>query len=271
MQKVQLSGEKATMLATLYGRAVDAESPTPILGDTMALEAVRAIDTDFTKVGMKRGDAVTVARRARHLDDWTRDFLAEHPAAIVLHLGCGMDTRAHRVGPGPGVHWYDVDFPEVIDLRERLYPAREQHTAIPSSVTDLTWLDHVKGDLPVLVVAEGLTMYLTEAEGHTLFRAIIDRFPSGTFVFDAFSRRGISWQKINRVVRLAGATLHWGVDGPADLTSIDPRLRLVTALSAFDLPGYDKLRPGYRALAAVGRTLPFMRRMAVFYRLDFPA
>ncbi|WP_220449281.1 class I SAM-dependent methyltransferase [Nonomuraea longispora] len=82
---------------------------------------------------MKRGDAVTVAMRARHLDDWTRDFLAEHPAAIVLHLGCGMDTRAHRVGPGPGVHWYDVDFPEVIDLRERLYPARERHTAIPSS------------------------------------------------------------------------------------------------------------------------------------------
>ncbi|TDD24148.1 class I SAM-dependent methyltransferase [Nonomuraea diastatica] len=271
MQKVHLRGEKATMLATLYGRAVDAASPAPILGDTMALEAVRAIDTDFTRVGMKRGDAVTVAMRAKHLDDWTRDFLAGHPVAIVLHLGCGMDTRVHRVDPGPGVHWYDVDFPEVIDLRERLYPARDHHTVIPSSVTDLTWLDRVEGDLPVLVVAEGLTMYLKEGEGHALFRAIIDRFPTGSFVFDAFSRRGIKWQKINRVVRLAGATLHWGVDSRADLEAIDPRLRAVTELSAFDLPGYEKLKPGYRALVAVARWLPFIRRMAVFHRLDFPA
>ena len=57
MEKVRLSGEKATMLATLYGRALDAASPSPILGDTTALEAVRSIDTDFSKTGLRRGDA----------------------------------------------------------------------------------------------------------------------------------------------------------------------------------------------------------------------
>ncbi|WP_344972444.1 class I SAM-dependent methyltransferase [Streptosporangium fragile] len=269
MAKVHLTGAQATMLATLYGRALDAESSHPLLNDTMALDAVRKIDADFGATGLHRSDRITVALRAGHLDAWTREFLATHPEATVLHLGCGLDSRVYRVDPGPGVRWFDVDYPDVIELRRRLYPPRDGYETIASSVTDPAWLTRVPADRPVLVVAEGLTMYLREDEGRALVRRIVDRFPAGQFVFDAFSRRGIRMQRINKVVQVAGATLHWGVDDGAELEAIAPGLRCVTALSAFSIEGYEKLGLGYRALVGVARLLPVMRRMSVFYRLEF--
>ncbi|MDH2429998.1 class I SAM-dependent methyltransferase [Sphaerisporangium sp. TRM90804] len=268
MARLQLTGEKATMLGTLYGRALDAESAHPILNDTMARDAVRAIDFDFRETGLRQGDQVTVALRAEHLDTWTRQFLDAHPEAVVLHLGCGLDTRVYRVDPGPGVRWFDVDYPEVVELRRELYPPREGYEVIGSSVTDPAWFARVPGDRPVLVVAEGLTMYLRAEEGKALLRRIVGHFPSGQIVFDGFSTRGIRMQKINRIVRKAKATLYWGIDDAAELEAAAAGLRCVTTLSAFELD-YGRLGAGYRALARVGRRVPVLRRMAVFYRLEF--
>ena len=77
-------------------------------------------------------------------------------SSTVLHLGCGLDSRVFRIDPPATVRWYDVDLPDVIDLRRRLYPERHDYELIATSVTDLRWLDGIPADRPVLVVAEGL-------------------------------------------------------------------------------------------------------------------
>ncbi|HLZ38983.1 MAG TPA: class I SAM-dependent methyltransferase [Mycobacteriales bacterium] len=207
MLTVHLTGARATLLATLYGRALDAEAADSILRDTMSARAARQLDVDVAKTGLRRGDPPAVALRARHLDGWAREFLAAHLRATALHLGCGLDTRVYRLDPHPGVRWYDVDFPDVIDLRRQLYPPRGGYEMVGSSVIDPSWLERVPADLPVLVVAEGLVIYLTEDEGTALFRRIVDRFPGGQFVFDALSRRGIRLQRFNRGIQAAGATV----------------------------------------------------------------
>ncbi|MFD1536360.1 class I SAM-dependent methyltransferase [Nonomuraea guangzhouensis] len=266
-EKVRLAAEKATLLATLYGRALDARSPRPILDDRLAAATVARIDHDFRQTGMDRRNAGSVALRARFLDDWAREFLSRHAEATVLHLGCGLDTRVYRLAPPPGVDWYDVDYPDVIDLRRRLYP--EEHRSIGTSVTDLGWLDQVPADKPVLVVAEGLFYYLDPPGGRALVRAIVDRFPGGQFVFDAVSPFGLRLQAINKPLKKAEATMRWGIDGPDDLLSISPKLRLVTALSAFDLPGYGRLSASHRISAGIAKVVPRLARAAVFYRLEF--
>ncbi|MEV0197216.1 class I SAM-dependent methyltransferase [Nonomuraea sp. NPDC050691] len=268
-EKVHLSEEKATLLATLYGRALDARSPRPILGDTMAAETVSRIDHDFRRVGVGPRTAVSIALRARLIDDWAREFLAATPEATVLHLGCGLDTRVHRLGPPAGVRWYDVDYPDVVELRRRLYPEPPGCTTIGTSVTDLAWLERVPRDRPVLVVAEGLVYYLGREEGRALVRAVAEGFPSGQLIFDALNRGGIRLQVINRPVRKAGATMHWGIEGPGDLLSISPRLRCVTALSAFDMEGFAELSLSHRLSVALARVSRTLRTMAVFYRLAF--
>ena len=125
---------------------------------------MHSLDYDWTGTGITpRLAAVTM--RTAHFDDWARQFLAAHDAATVLHLGCGLDSRFFRLQPGPNVIWYDVDFPEVISLREQFYPPVDRYRLVPAWVTDPTWLSTVPADRPMLMIAEGLTMYLTKDDG----------------------------------------------------------------------------------------------------------
>lgn len=257
------------MLATLYGRALDARSADPILGDSLSAEAIDKINFDPTKTGLRPGDHYAVVMRAEFLDGWTREFLAEHPTATVLHLGCGLDTRVWRVKPGPRIGWYDIDLPDVIKIRREVYGDRPGSTMIAASVADPSWLDQVPQDRPVLVVAEGLTMYLTEVDGQALIRRIVDAFPSGQLIFDGFSRLGIRLQRFNGAVHRAGATLHWGIDWPTELEAIDRRIQCRTAVSAFRASDFSILTHRYRVLAAIAKTVPAMANMARYYRLDF--
>src|SRR5512147_2326395 len=124
-EKIHLTKEKETYLATLYGKALDATAAQPILGDHFAAEAVARIDYDFKALKLPSGGEITLPLRAKHFDEWTCAFLAANPVSTVLHLGCGLDTRVYRIDPGPQVRWFDVDLPDVIALRQQLYPARE--------------------------------------------------------------------------------------------------------------------------------------------------
>ncbi|MEU8247966.1 class I SAM-dependent methyltransferase [Nonomuraea sp. NPDC048916] len=268
-EKPHFTGERATLLATLYGRALDARSPHPLLGDTLAAEVAERIDHDFRQTGLTPRTAPAVALRARFLDGWAREFLGRHPEATVLHLGCGLDTRVHRLDPPPGVDWYDVDYPEVIELYRKVLPERPGLTLIRSSVTDFGWLDAVPRDKPVLVIAEGLIYYLHEEDGRELLRRIAEGFPSGQIVFDSISRRGLRLQLLNKPVRRAGADMHWSIEGPSDLLSISPRLRCVSALSVFDMDGFGDLSISYRITARVMRVFPALKKLSIFYRLEF--
>jgi O-methyltransferase involved in polyketide biosynthesis len=270
MEKVHFTEEKATMLATLYGRALDSREADPVLGDHAADEAVQQIDYDFAKLGITRDTAVSVVLRAKPIDEWAGEYLGQHPDAIVLHLGCGMDTRFQRLAPPSSVHWYDVDYPEVVELREKLYAGAPNHTNIGTSVTDFAWLDQVPSDRPALIVAEGLTMYLTPESGHELIRRLVAKFPSGELICDVFNRLGIKAQKLNTPVRRTKATLHWGVDDPRELER--DGLTLVSSLDAGHWATPDvlaRLRPFTRFQLRMTKYVPALARMANIVRYRF--
>ncbi len=245
-EKVHLTKERETYLPTLYGKALDAHVKAPILGDTFADEVVRKIDFDFKKLKVAKGGEVTLPMRAKQLDGWTREFLAAHPVATVLNLGCGLDSRVFRIDPPATVRWYDIDLPDVIELRKRLYPERfGDYTLVSTSVTELGWLDGIPEDRPVIVVAEGLVQYLTEDGAATLFNRITEKFPSGQIIFDAYSRLMTGF--INLMVKTtslfskptaAGAEVHlpWGVDDPHIFEQKVPRLKLVSVVSFLTMP-----------------------------------
>ncbi len=128
--KIQFTKEKETMLMTLSGRAMQSQWKNPILRDPWAEEAMRHIDYDISKqlTGVaswsmwKDIGPTVIATRAATFDNLTTRFLSDHPDAVVLQVGCGMDSRAFRVNPPAGVEWFDVDYPDVIDLRRQLFP-----------------------------------------------------------------------------------------------------------------------------------------------------
>jgi O-methyltransferase involved in polyketide biosynthesis len=272
-KKVRLTKEKETYLATLYGKAMDAVAAHPILDDRFAAEAVARIDYDFAALELPRGSDVTLPFRALHLDQWTRVFLAGNPESTVLHLGCGLDARVFRIDPGPGVRWFDVDLPDVIALREELYPERPRYWRIGASVTDLAWLDALEGERPVLVVAEGLTMYLPPEDGIALFRRITEQFPSGQIAFDGYS--GAMARLVSRLATVRGAKvkLVWGIDDPRNLEKEVPRLRLVEDIPFLTMPHLvarlAKTWPSRAMYGALGR-LPFYRKLVRHLRYEFP-
>jgi O-methyltransferase involved in polyketide biosynthesis len=270
--KIRLTKEKETYLSTLYGKALDATVEQPILGDRLAADAVARIDFDFKELKLPNGGEITLPMRARHFDQWTRAFLAANPESIVLHLGCGLDTRVYRVDPGPLVRWYDVDMPDVIALRKQLYPQRDGYHQISSSVIDLAWLDTVPGDTPVFVVAEGLVMYLHEKDGTVLFRRITKQFPGGQIAFDGYS--GAMVRLVSRLAAVRGAKveLFWGVDDPHDLEQQVPGLRLAECVEFLTMPELVGRLPttGFRGATykVMGR-LPFYRHLVRHLRYEF--
>ena len=123
-EKVHLTGEKQTLLITLYAKAMESRSPDSLLKDRFADQALARIDYDFKPLDLGPDGAISLAMRAKAFDDWTRAFIEKHPNAVVLNLGCGLDSRVFRVDPPPEIAWFDVDFPDVIEIRQRVYPER---------------------------------------------------------------------------------------------------------------------------------------------------
>jgi O-methyltransferase involved in polyketide biosynthesis len=269
-EKIILTGARETMLATLYGRALDSHSSNPVLNDSAAADAVERIDYDFGKTRMSGTIAVSVAIRAKVLDTWTISFLAENPSATVLHLACGLDTRVQRLNPPASVRWFDVDLPDVMELRSRLLPRPSgDYHDISASVTDSEWLSSVPDDRPTVVVFEGLSMHLTERDGQSLIRRITSRFPSGQLLFDVYGRLGIKLQKLVPAVRNAGATLHWGVDDPHEIETLHPGLECLDDLRSVDMPELDKLPQSGRISLTVASRIPKHRDMGRIVRFRF--
>ncbi len=111
-ERIALTGAKETLLITLAAKAGESRLPDSLLHDHFAAEAMARIDYDFARLNIDRDTMVGLALRAHVLDGWARGFLARHPAATVLHLGCGLDSRVFRLDPGPEVRWFDVYFPD---------------------------------------------------------------------------------------------------------------------------------------------------------------
>ncbi|GAA2213976.1 class I SAM-dependent methyltransferase [Nonomuraea monospora] len=278
MERVALTTVQGTMLATLYARALDSRAPYSILGDHIADEVVRRVEHDWSKTGTGAPwDAVTLALRGRELDRWTTGFLHAHPGEVtVLHLACGLDTRVHRLAPPPSVRWVDVDYPDVIDLRRRLLPEPGgDYRMVGSSVTDEGWLEEVPGDRPVVVVAEGLTMYLHEEEVRRLIQRICGHFPSGELLFDCFSKRLVrmarkmSWLGLGFVSRAVLESWHWGVDDPRELEGWCDGLEFADELYVVDVPDLDRLPAVARIGMRVGARLPGGRDSGRLLRFRF--
>ena len=268
-QRVDLHGAPQTMLATLYAKALDAEAAEPLLNDTWARDIVDRIDYDWSSTTITARNSPSVTLRSAHFDEWARQFLRAHTDAVVLHLGCGLDSRYFRLRPGDGVDWYDIDYPDVIALRHTFYPANSGYRLIAASVTDPSWLTQIRSGRPTLLVAEGLTMYLTEEDGLALLRRVVDGFPSGELHFDAFNRLGIKAQWMNGVVRRSGATLHWGIDGPDDILGSVPGTELLQWVPVFESDSFARVGGVYRGMAAVMNRIPGLRSMAQFHRYSY--
>lgn len=197
-----LGGIPETMLITLWAKAVETKNKNPILKDIKSIEIIEKIDYDFKKFKNTKFSQIGVCTRAKLIDEETKSFLAENPDAVVIQLGAGLDTRYERLDFPSLTHWYDLDLPEVIDLRQQLIVPTEKNTYIPLSLFDYQWIEKVKVHKKlVLIIVEGVLMYFSEKEVKDFFSEICRQFDKVTILFDMLFYKGVGQAKKHDAVK----------------------------------------------------------------------
>src|SRR5512136_389343 len=176
-----LSGVAETLLMTLYIRAMESQRPDALIKDEKAVALVTSMSYDFDRirqVKMDEDDKVGVILRNLEFDRQARDFLTRHPEAVVVHIGCGLDSRFDRVAErNSQIEWYDLDLPDVIELRRKLIGDEGgRYHLLGCSVLEPAWLEAVRvhRGRPFLFLAEGVFMYFTEAQVQSLVLTLRD-------------------------------------------------------------------------------------------------
>lgn len=243
-----MAGAQATLLITLYAKAVDSRSERSLLHDARAEEIVNAIELDPNTFKGLRGDDLIVVR-ARQYDEWVRDFLVRHQDAVVVYLGAGLDTRITRINPPASVSWFDVDFPDVIELRRNFYADKEGYAMIASSITDPDWLRLIPRDRPTMIIAEGCFPYLKKEEVKEVLNRLTDHFDHGQIAFDVMSSVAVEFAR-KQLAETMGTAHQWSVEDIRDADALDPKLKRIATVPVYTSPFIKQL--------------PFRSRM--FYR-----
>ena len=251
-ETITLSGVPETMLQTVYARAKESRGRGAIR-DLKAEEIIGRLDYDFSLADKDAAMHSGVIARTIVLDRLVGEYLAAHLGATVMNLACGLDTRCYRMQGY--AHWYNLDLPETIAVREALLPESGSISQLAMSAMD-DWGAAVEGPSgPALVIIEGLTMYLTQADVQRIFAVIAGRFPAATVFTETMNPMVVKRFK-EKSIEGSKAKFTWGVkDGRA----------LAALLPGFRLAGEHCLTEGMAAFVPVYRLLdklPLIRNIS---------
>jgi O-methyltransferase involved in polyketide biosynthesis len=251
--KVSLGSVQKTLLLPLWGRAKESTKASPLLIDTAAANLMDKIDYDFSTMEENLDEISQLGWIVRciHIDRTVKQFLEKHPNATVVNIGCGLDTTFERVDNG-AFRWYDLDLPDVIDLRRMLIPENERRKYITSSAFDARWFGEIIVEDNTLFIAAGVLYYFDEAQIKRLFLEMADRFPGGEIIFDASSPFGV--KMANRmVIKTSGmdekSFLQWGLKSAREIEKWDMRIKLLDAYPYFSRVNLGGLGLGIRLKA----------------------
>jgi O-methyltransferase involved in polyketide biosynthesis len=242
----ELGGVMETLLITLYIRAKDAKSTNPVINDRKAAEIVKKIDYDFKKFDSGTLSYYGVLARAKMMDQQAADFIEKYPDCVVVSVGCGLDTRFSRVDNGI-LHWYNLDFPEVIAQRERFFAPNDREKNIAKSALDPTWPEDVKTNgKKLLIISEGMMMYLKEEEVKDFLQILTNGFDRFEAQFDLLYKGMVNKGNIHDTVKKTNARFSWGVKDGSEITTLCPVLKQTGLINFTDelkylMPGFKKL------------------------------
>lgn len=208
-----------TLYIPLYGKAYVSRKGI-LLDDKKAEEIWKAEGFPLKGKSRSKWLAYYMGIRSAVFDEWVKQQMSDTPDAVVIHIGCGMDSRALRVGTTTH-KWYDVDFPEVIEERKRYYSESADYRMIAGDAGDSDWLTTIPESKSAIVVMEGVSMYLTISRLHALTANLCTHFGQVAFLMDCYTVLAAKMSKHRNPINDVGVTEVYGIDDPMLLQNGD--------------------------------------------------
>ena len=260
--KIEKNTVQETLVIPLYSRKLCTELYPNLFQNETAVRLIDQIDYDFSKAEkksrslMQRFGSLEVAMRQNDLAWEVRDYLKAHPNAAVVNLGCGLDSTGKACDNG-SCKIYNLDFLDVIALRNELLPTGEREENIPCDLNDTSWFSQIDASNGAVFFASGVFYYFLTEQVKTLVQAMADAFPGSVLVFDAANRTAVkmiakTWLKSAKIQDVGA---YFSVsDAPKEIGAWDSRLQVT---SRGYMLGYNDLRDPsvsgfFRFLARVG-------------------
>lgn len=251
-EKITFSGVPETMLQTVYARAKETKTRGAIC-DNEAVRLVEKLDYDFSLADRDAAMCSGVIARTIVLDRLVGSYLKENPGAVVMNLACGLDTRCSRMRGYS--HWYNLDLPEIIALREKLLPEDGRVSQLGMSAMDDWGKRMEETGAPILVIIEGLTMYLTEADVRQIFSVAAERRGRVTVFAETMNPMVVKRFR-EKSIEGSRARFTWGVKNGRALEALLPDFSLVEEHSLTE--GMAVFAPVYKVLGKI----PFVRNIS---------
>jgi O-methyltransferase involved in polyketide biosynthesis len=258
---IKLDGTKETLMLPLWGRAFETKKSNPYFIDMKALEIIENIDYDFSSIEKHINPLSRASWIARsiYFDNLIRQFLEIYPQASIINIGCGLDTTFDRVNNNRA-KWYEIDFPEVIDLRRKYIEECSNRIFLPHSVFDNLWYEKIENKKEVFLMIAGVIYYFEESQVKKLFQSISEEFEGCEIAFDYSSPRGVRIAN-KKVIERGGmdksAYLKWGIKNIYELEKWNPKMKILENMKMFD--DYKKRYPlGKRIGMAISDALSIM-------------
>ena len=260
--KIEKNTVQETLILPLYSRKLCSELYPNLYRDETAVRLIGQIDYDFSEVEknsrslMQRFGSLEVAMRQNDLAFEVRDYLKDYPNAAVVNLGCGLDSTGKACDNG-SCEIYNLDFPDVIAVRDELLPAGDREQNIPCDLNDTAWFSKIDATGGAIFFASGVFYYFLTEQVKALVQTMADAFPGGLLVFDAANRTAVkmiakTWLKSAKIQDVGA---YFAVsDAPKEIGAWDSRLQVT---SRGYMLGYNDLKDPsvsrfFRFLAKVG-------------------
>ena len=273
--KIEKDSVQETLIIPLYGRRLCSRRFPGLYQDTTAAMLMEKVDYDFSPLErqanglMQTFGALEVAMRQNDLAWEVQDYLNAHPRAAVINLGCGLDNTGRACDNGRCSIW-NIDLPDVIELRDRLLPAGEREENLACDLNDTSWFSRIDASDGAIFFAAGVFYYFLTEQVRTLVQAMAKAFPGARLVFDAACRAAVklmlkTWIKDARIQDVGA---YFSVSDAKQ--ELSPWVEGIRVSSRGYMLGYQRLndpsvRALYRLLAKIGDRLMKMQ----IVRLDF--
>ena len=204
-----------TLYIPLYGKALVSRKGL-FLHDQKAEEIWAKEAFPLKGKSRSRWLAYYLGIRSAVFDQWAAQQMKAHPDAVVLHLGCGMDSRVLRVRD-ENHSWFDVDFPDVIAERKKYFTETAAYRMVPGDVKEETWLESIPSSGCAIVIMEGISMYLNDEEKKGLLNRLCNHFDHLVLLMDCYTTLAARLSRYKNPINVVGVTKVYGTDDPRTL------------------------------------------------------